>query len=189
MLESMFALQLPLLEKILRPILVYLFLVVAFRLAGKRELGGMHAFDFVVILTVANVLQNAGIGDDSTVTGGVVGAVSLLLINYLVVRYVFKHPRLEELIEGEPTVLIQDGQILSDVCRRQLISETELLAAIRRQGIDTLSDVAVAILETGGTISVIPKRPTAEEQAEQAVQAALGRLEAAVARIEAAGRA
>lgn len=189
MLESMFDLQLPVLEKLLRPILVYLFLVVAFRLAGKRELGGMHAFDFVVILTVANVLQNAGIGDDTTVTGGVIGAVSLLITNYLVVRYVFKHPRLEQMIEGEPAVLVQDGQILADACRRQSISQPELLAAIRRQGIDDLSDVAVAILETGGTISVIPKRPTAEERAEQAVQSALARLEAAVARIEAAERA
>lgn len=189
MLENMFYLQLPVLEKILRPILVYLFLVIAFRLAGKRELGGMHAFDFVVILTVANVLQNAGIGDDTTVTGGVLGAVSLLLTNYLVGRYVFKHPRVEQVIEGEPAVLIEDGQVLNDVCRRQMISQPELLAAVRRQGIDNLSDVAVAILETGGTISVIPKRPTPEEEAEQAVQAALARLEMAVARLEAAGRA
>jgi uncharacterized membrane protein YcaP (DUF421 family) len=91
MIDHTFALDLPVLEKVLRPLVVYLFLVIAFRLAGKRELGQLNAFDLVVILTLANVLQNAGIGDGNTVIGGFIGAASLLLVNYVVVRFVLSH--------------------------------------------------------------------------------------------------
>jgi uncharacterized membrane protein YcaP (DUF421 family) len=159
--------------------------VVGFRLAGKRELGQLNAFDLVVILTLANVLQNAGIGDDDTVTGGVIGATSLLLSNYLVVRFVLRHPRVGRLLEGEPTVLIRDGQILHEACARQLITEPELLAALRRQGVAEAAGVRLAMLERGGTISVIPTRPTPDEGAEQAIAPALARIEAAVMRLEA----
>ncbi len=174
MLEHMFHLQLPLLEKILRPVLVYLFLVVAFRLAGKRELAQMNAFDLVVLLTISNVLQNAAIGEDNTVLGGVIGAASLLAVNYVVVRLVLSHPRIDRLIEGEPSLLIRDGRVLADALERELITEPELLAALRRQGVAEASDVALAMLETGGTISVVPKRPTPEEREEQTIEAAQG---------------
>lgn len=185
MFEHMFALQIPLLEKVIRPVLVYLFLVGAFRLAGKRELGQLNAFDLVVILTISNVLQNAGIGEDNTVVGGFVGAASLLIMNYIVVRYVLSHPKVDRIIEGEPTVLIRDGAILHDACAHEMITEPELLAALRRQGVAEAADVALAVLETGGTISVIPKRPTPAEAAEQTIEATLARLEASLARLEA----
>ncbi len=184
MIEHMFHLQLPVLEKVLRSVLVYLFLVISFRLAGKRELAQMTTFDLVVILTISNVLQNAAIGDDNTVVGGIVGATSMLVVNYLLVRFLFRHPRVERLLEGEPEVLIRDGQIVSEVLARELITEPELLAAIRRQGVAEIADVALAVLETNGTISVVPKRPTPEEAFEQRVEAAMARLEAAVARLE-----
>src|SRR6187551_508677 len=91
---DMFALGLPVLEKILRPIVIYVFLIVALRLAGKRELAQLNPFDLVVLLTLSNTVQNAIIGEDNSVTGGLVGALSLFTINYLVIRFLFKHRRL-----------------------------------------------------------------------------------------------
>src|SRR5256714_5911951 len=103
--HNMFVLGLPILEKILRPILVYLFLIVGLRLSGKRELAQLNPFDLVVLLTLSNTVQNAIIGEDNSVTGGIVGAVSLLVVNYLVVRFLYDHQKLEHLVEGDPDVL------------------------------------------------------------------------------------
>src|ERR1700694_2205359 len=99
-------------EKIVRPVIVYFFLVVGLRLAGKRELAQLNPFDLVVLLTLSNTVQNAIIGDDSTVTGGIIGAATLLLVNYLVVQFLFRHEKLDRLVEGEATVLIEHGKIL-----------------------------------------------------------------------------
>src|SRR5437870_12549034 len=101
-LHDMFALGLPVLEKILRPILVYIFLIVGLRLAGKRELAQLNPFDLVVLLTLSNTVQNAIIGNDNSVSGGVVGATTLLALNYLMVRFLYNHERLDHLIEGDP---------------------------------------------------------------------------------------
>src|SRR5215813_468816 len=94
-LHDMFALSLPLLEKILRPIVVYIFLIVGLRLAGKRELAQLNPFDLVVLLTISNTVQNAIIGEDNSVTGGVIGAATLLIVNHFVVRFLYSHERLE----------------------------------------------------------------------------------------------
>src|SRR2546422_9769717 len=102
--HDMFALGLPVLEKILRPIVVYVFLVGGLRLAGKRELAQLNPFDLVVLLTLSNAVQNAIIGDDNSITGGVIGATTLLLVNHWVVRYLYSHERLERLVEGDPAV-------------------------------------------------------------------------------------
>src|SRR5579864_7716634 len=99
--KDMFVLGLPLLEKILRPVIVYAFLVVSLRLSGKRELVQLNPFDLVVLLTLSNTVQNAIIGDDNSVSGGLLGATSLLAINYLVVRFVSNHESLERFIEGD----------------------------------------------------------------------------------------
>src|SRR5881409_1693854 len=99
---DMFHLGLPVLEKMLRPVLVYAFLVVGLRLAGKRELAQLNPFDLVVLLTLSNTVQNAIIGDDVSVTGGIIGATTLLLVNYLVVRFLYRHQELERLVEGDP---------------------------------------------------------------------------------------
>src|ERR1700690_157941 len=109
---DMFVLALPVAEKILRPIVVYVFLVLGLRLAGKRELAQLNPFDLVVLLTLSNTVQNAIIGEDNSVTGGIIGAATLLLLNYLVVRFLFRHEKLDELIEGEASVLIEHGRIL-----------------------------------------------------------------------------
>src|SRR6202140_5550858 len=127
--KDMFVLGLPLLEKILRPIIVYMFLVVSLRLSGKRELVQLNPFDLVVLLTLSHTVQNAIIGDDNTVTGGIIGAATLLLVNYLVVRFLFRHEKLDRLIEGEATVLIEHGQILKDKLAQEVLSLEELEAA------------------------------------------------------------
>src|SRR5436309_7973351 len=114
------------LEKIIRPILVYGFLVVGLRLAGKRALAQLNAFDLVVLLTLSNTVQNAIIGDDNTVTGGILGAATLLAVNYAVVRFLWEHEDLDRLVEGEATVLIENGTICHDRLREELMTVAEL---------------------------------------------------------------
>src|SRR5499425_187958 len=113
-LSDMFVLGLPIAEKILRPIVVYVFLVAGLRLAGKRELAQLNPFDLIVLLTLSNTVQNAIIGEDNSVTGGLIGAATLLLVNHFVVKYLYNHERLDHLIEGDPAVLIEDGQVRKD---------------------------------------------------------------------------
>src|SRR5437764_10519754 len=108
-LHDMFVLSLPFAEKILRPIVVYAFLILGLRLAGKRELAQLNPFDLVVLLTISNTVQNAIIGEDNTITGGLIGAATLLIVNNLVVRFLYTHERIDRFIEGEPDVLIADG--------------------------------------------------------------------------------
>src|SRR5271170_1126557 len=111
MLHNLFSLgPISIAEKIVRPILVYVFLIIGLRLAGKRELAQLNPFDLVVLLTLSNAVQNAIIGDDNSVSGGVIGATTLLTINYAVVRFLYGHQRIERLVEGAPDVLIEDGQ-------------------------------------------------------------------------------
>src|SRR6266852_3726667 len=109
LLHDMFNLNLPILEKIIRPILVYAFLVILLRIFGKRELAQLNPFDLVVLLSLSNTVQNAIIGDDNSVSGGMIGAVTLLVTNYLVVRFLFRHRRLDQVLEGKPATLIKDG--------------------------------------------------------------------------------
>src|SRR3989454_10839715 len=123
---DMLHLGVPVVEKILRPVLVYAFLVVGLRLAGKRELAQLNPFDLVVLLTLSNTVQNAIIGDDTSVTGGVLGASALLALNYAVVRFVYHHPSIDRLVEGGPTVLIENGTVLDDHLRKELVSVEEL---------------------------------------------------------------
>src|ERR1700736_2067463 len=108
---DMFALKLPILEKILRPVVVYAFIVLMLRIFGKRELAQLNPFDLVVLLSVSNTVQNAIIGEDNSVTGGLIGAFALFAVNYLVVRFLFRHRRLDEILQGTPTRLIEDGHV------------------------------------------------------------------------------
>src|SRR5205823_12766236 len=114
------------LEKIIRPILVYAFLIAGLRLAGKRELAQLNPFDLVVLLTLSNTVQNAIIGDDNSVTGGIIGATTLLVVNYCVVRFLYGHERLDKLIEGDADVLIENGQIRMERLKKELVTLGEL---------------------------------------------------------------
>jgi uncharacterized membrane protein YcaP (DUF421 family) len=155
--RDMFTLGLPILEKVLRPVLVYIFLIVALRLAGKRALAQINTFDLVVLLMLSNTVQNAIIGEDNSVTGGLIGAASLLLINYVVVRFLFRRLRLDRFLEGTPTPLIEGGKLNQQNLRRELITEAEIKIAAHRQGFRSLSDIDRATLETGGSIAFIAK--------------------------------
>src|SRR5437762_6495754 len=150
------------LEKIIRPILVYFFLIVSLRLAGKRELAQLNPFDLVVLLTLSNTVQNAIIGDDNSVTGGILGATTLLAVNYFVVRFLYGHERLERLVEGEPDVLIDGGQIRFDRLRKELVTLPELESAAHKQGFNSLDEVERAVLEPGGTLTFFGKKPNPE---------------------------
>jgi len=150
------------LEKIVRPVLVYFFLVAGLRLAGKRELAQLNPFDLVVLLTLSNTVQNAIIGPDNSVLGGLIGATTLLVVNYSVVRFFSRHERLERLVAGEPDVLIEGGEIKMDRLKKELITKSELEAAARKQGFASLEEVERAVLEPGGTFSFIAKRRTPE---------------------------
>jgi uncharacterized membrane protein YcaP (DUF421 family) len=158
--QDMFVLGLPIAEKMIRPILVYIFLIVGLRLAGKRELAQLNPFDLIVLLTLSNTVQNAIIGDDNSVTGGVIGASTLLAINYMVVRFLYRHERWEQVIEGKCDLLIEDGKIIDEHLKRELITVTELETAAHRQGFASLADVDKAILETGGSISFVAHTPS-----------------------------
>ena len=161
---DMFTLGLPLLEKVLRPIVVYVFLIVGLRLAGKRELAQLNPFDLVVLLTLSNTVQNAIIGEDNSVTGGLIGAATLLIVNAIVVHFLFSHPGLDRLVEGEPTVLVDGGRVDEAALRREQVTRPELEAAAHRQGFASLAEVERAVLEPTGTISFIGKKPSPEAQ-------------------------
>lgn len=188
LITDMFTMGVPLAEKIVRPVLVYLFLIIALRLAGKRELAQLNTFDFVVFLTLSNLLQNAGIGNDNSVLGGWIGAASLLITNYIVIRLLFNHPKVGRLLEGESTLLVEDGRILYDNLDKELIKREELMSAIHRQGLEEIKEVRRAILEPGGTIAIFTRHPTELEEIEIEEQAVMGRLEYLVQRIDAIDR-
>jgi uncharacterized membrane protein YcaP (DUF421 family) len=171
--SDMLHLGVPVLEKILRPILVYAFLVVGLRLAGKRELAQLNAFDLVVLLTLSNTVQNAIIGDDNSVSGGVIGATTLLVVNYAVVRFLYGHERLDQLVEGAATVLIDHGEIQHQQLKQELITTVELEAAAHKQGLGSLDEVERAVIETGGTFSITAKKPSAESTRHDEVLARL----------------
>src|ERR1035438_642852 len=138
MIDNMFHLPLPILEKLVRPVIVYLVLVALLRLFGKRELAQLNPFDLVVLLSLSNTVQNAIIGDDNSVTGGVIGAFGLLAINWLVARVLFRSQRLTRALEGRATVLIRNGQLDKKAMERESLTREELLDVIHRQGFQDL---------------------------------------------------
>jgi uncharacterized membrane protein YcaP (DUF421 family) len=180
---DIFVLALPVAEKILRPVIVYFFLVIGLRLAGKRELAQLNPFDLVVLLTLSNTVQNAIIGDDNSVTGGVIGAATLLLVNFLVVRFLFRHEKLDRLVEGEACVLIENGKILKDKLTQEVLTLPELESVAHKQGIGNLNEVERAILEPGGSITFVAKKPIPEERRHQELLDRLDQLTREVARL------
>jgi uncharacterized membrane protein YcaP (DUF421 family) len=182
---DMFQLGLPIAEKIVRPVIVYVFLVLGLRLAGKRELAQLNPFDLVVLLLLSNIVQNAIIGEDNSVTGGLVGAATLLIINHVVVRFLFKHERLDRVIEGEADVLIDTGRILTDRLTDETITVKELEVAARKQGFASLADVERAVLEAGGGITFVARRPKPEDVRHMELLARLDQLAVELADLKA----
>lgn len=153
-LDHMFLLPLPVAEKLIRPVIVYLVLVLLLRIFGKRELAQLNPFDLVVLLSLSNTVQNAIIGDDNSVTGGVIGAFSLLAINWLVVRVLFRSRRLTRAFEGRPTVLVHNGHVDKKALEREMLTREELLEVIHRQGFEGFHQVHRCELEPNGTFYV-----------------------------------
>jgi uncharacterized membrane protein YcaP (DUF421 family) len=183
--QDMFALGVPLAEKILRPILVYAFLIVALRLAGKRELAQLNAFDLVVLLTLSNTVQNAIIGNDNSLSGGVIGATTLLVVNYVLVRFVSRHESLERIVGGDPDVLIENGQIKHDCLRREAITAFELLGAAHKQGFSSLEEIDSAVLEPSGSICFFGKKPGPDTMRHDEIIHRLDQIAAQLAAIKA----
>lgn len=152
----------PIVEKIVRPLVVYFALLVLIRMFGKRELAQLNPFDLVVLLTISNTVQNAIIGNDNSLAGGLIGVMTLLIVNFLVVRFMYGHEKLERLVEGDATVLVENGHIVKDRLDRELITLAELEAAAHRQGFESLDDVQRAILEPGGTLAFLGRKPTVD---------------------------
>ena len=161
--RNLFHPDISILEKIIRPIVVYFFLVISLRLAGKRELAQLNPFDLVVLLTLSNAVQNAIIGNDNSVTGGIIGASTLLLVNYVVVRFLYSHEKLDLLIEGGAELLIEKGELRQELLKKELITVSELEEAAHKQGFASLDLIDRAVLEPGGSISFIARTPTPDE--------------------------
>jgi uncharacterized membrane protein YcaP (DUF421 family) len=161
--KAIFVLGAPVAEKVLRPVIMYVFLVVLLRVFGKRELAQLNPFDLVVLLSLSNTVQNAIIGNDNSLSGGLIGAFTLVALNYLVVRFLFRHRRLDEILEGEPTVLIEKGQVVQKALAGEMLTRPELLTVLHRQGFSEIDEVDRCVLEPGGTFAIRRKNPPLEE--------------------------
>ena len=142
-------------EKAIRAVLIYVFLLFALRVLGKRELAQQNTLDFLVLLLVANAVQNGIIGNDNSVTGAVVGAVVLFALHRFFGSLAFRYPWADWALEGTPSYLIKDGQPMFRNLRHEQISAPQLMAMARRQGFDSLDEVSDAVLETDGSVRFV----------------------------------
>lgn len=149
-------------EKIVRSAVVYGFLLVAFRICGKRQLGQLTAFDLVVLLIISSVVQNAVIGNHNSVGGGLIGATTILILNTAVAWMTFRSKRADRLVEHSPTVPVKHGRLLRANLRRECLGPRDLRAALRHHGVTSLRDIRYAFLEEDGRVSVITRRPPDE---------------------------
>jgi uncharacterized membrane protein YcaP (DUF421 family) len=161
--NDIFVLGVPLGEKLLRPLLVYGFLVVALRVGGKRELAQLTTLDFIVLLAVANAVQNGIIGNDNSVTGAVVGAIVLFALNGTLAWVLYRHLRLRRLVAGRETVLVSNGQVDERALRHERLSPEDLLCAVQEGGADSFAEVQRAALEPNGKLVVQVKQPALVE--------------------------
>ncbi len=140
-----------------RSIVIYLCVLLGIRLTGKREVGQMAPFDLVLLLLIANAVQNAMTGPDTTVSGGLVAAGSLLAINWLITQVVWRYRRARKFVEGSPTLLIHHGQCLHKNMSQEKITTEDLHQVLREHGVISIEDVDLAVLEVDGTVSVLRK--------------------------------
>jgi uncharacterized membrane protein YcaP (DUF421 family) len=161
--HAMFIEQIPFAEKVLRTVLVYALIALLFRLTGKRGLSNMSTFDFVVIFLLSNVVQNAVIGNDTSLTGGIVGAVTLVAVNALVNRVVASNTTAARIFDGRPTTVIRDGHVVQRALVHLGLRRSELDHAVRIQNGDDVSEIKNGVLESGGQL-VLSLKP-AEQSA------------------------
>lgn len=187
--HDLWVVQVPILEKILRTVLVYALVLLLFRVAGKRGLATLNTFDFVVMFLLSNVVQNAIIGADNSLLGGVIGAVTLVAVNAAMNRWVASDERAERLLEGTATTIISDGAFVPDALRRLALRTSEIEHAVRVQNGDSVEEVADARLEPGGQLIVTLKEAdqTATHSDIEAIQARLAAIEELLATLAAQG--
>ena len=142
----------------IRTAIIYVVLIVGLRLAGKREVGQLSIFDLIVLLVIADAVQNSMVGQNTTLLGGIVAALTLITLDTTLDQVSLRFPRVRKLLEGEPRELIRDGMVHEDALRREGIDDAKLAAILRSQGVLSASEVRLAVLETNGSISVIPRR-------------------------------
>jgi uncharacterized membrane protein YcaP (DUF421 family) len=176
----MFHLPVPVVEKILRPVIVYLCLIVFLRLFGKRELAQLNPFDLVVLLSLSNTVQNAMIGDDNSVSGGIVGALALLTTNWLLTWVLFRAPKVNHALEGSPTTLIRAGEVDVAALKREALTSEELISVLNKNGFNDPAEVDVCILEPNGTFYVKGKQPTSDQLERTELMSVLQSLRAEV---------
>lgn len=177
---DMFHVPVPIVEKILRPVIVYLCLIVFLRLFGKRELAQLNPFDLVVLLSLANTVQNAMIGDDNSVSGGIVGAFALLTVNWLLTWLLFRAPKVDHALEGSPTTLIRGGAVDEAALKSECLTLNELISVLNKNGFNDPAEVEVCILEPNGTFFVKGRQPTSDQVERAELMSALQGLRAEV---------
>ena len=154
----MLNLAVPVWELIIRSVVVYGFLLVLLRLTGKRQVGQLAPFDLVLLLVLSNAVQNSMNGGDNSLIGGLISAVTLVLLNALLGFVTYRSKRFEDLIEGQPLVLIHNGKLYSKVMQQAKLTHHELDSALRRAGCSCVEDVHTAVLENNGSISVVARK-------------------------------
>jgi uncharacterized membrane protein YcaP (DUF421 family) len=181
--QSMFAVQIPILEKILRTVLVYATMVLLFRLVGKRDLAVLNTFDFVVIFLLSNVVQNAIIGSDNSLLGGVIGAATLVGINDLVNRWLARSARAARVLEGAPTTVIEDGRFIPRALRRLSLRPEEVEQAVRVQNGDNVTEIGTGRMEPSGqlVLTLKPGDQSADKNDITRLNARLDAIDAALA--------
>lgn len=178
--NDMFPLPVPIVEKILRPVIVYLCLIIFLRFFGKRELAQLNPFDLVVLLSLSNTVQNAIIGNDNSVTGGIIGALALLTINWLLMWFLYRAPKVNAALEGSPTTLIQAGEVDETALRHESLSHEELISVLNKNGFNDPGEVETCVLEPNGTFYVKGKQPSTDQVERSELMAALEGLRAEV---------
>lgn len=179
-LRDMFHLSLPLTEKIARPWLVYVCMILFLRLFGKRELAQLNPFDLVMLLSLANTVQNAIIGDDNSVTGGLIGAFSLLTANWFLNRLLYSAPKLTATLQGAATILVRDGVPDEKALRAERLSREELIGVLNRNGFSAPGEVEICVLEPNGSFYVKGKSPSPDQLQRSELLEALRKLTAEV---------
>ena len=138
-------------------VVIYLFIIISIRLFGKKELAQLSIFDLVFILLISNAVQNAMVGSDSSLTGGIVAAASLFILNYIIKYLMYRFPKLGGIIQGHSMMLVYKGELIQSNMNKAKITIDEIKEAIREHGVSEIADVDLAVLEVDGNISILSK--------------------------------
>lgn len=153
----------PILDVVVRSLCVYLFMIIAIRLFGKNQLSQLNAGDVVLLLLISNAVQNAMVGENTSLQGGLIAALVLFIANFIVKRLMFSHRKLSSFLEDDPVILVKDGKVDQDALNKVKITRDELDEAVREHGVDGIKNVKLSVLEVDGNISVISE----DEQSKQ----------------------